>query len=170
MGRGTRGDDKSELEDRGPSSCSGCSVMPPSHMTCSPAKSSLPTPSRVISHPGEDVALLLTLVQSRSRSRGKSLNPDAFRGRGVVRIFTEEGTTLYRGWGWTAACLDKARERVSLSLDRSQHSFRVTEETVGLESTSRCRTRTRARSKPGAGPSGPRECTRPSAGLISPRM
>ncbi|KAJ7932727.1 mitochondrial carrier protein [Mycena leptocephala] len=29
--------------------------------------------------------------------------PEAFRGRGVVRIFLEEGTTLYRGWGWTMA-------------------------------------------------------------------
>jgi hypothetical protein len=31
------------------------------------------------------------------------VNPEAFRGRGVVRIFMEEGTTLYRGWGWTMA-------------------------------------------------------------------
>lgn len=31
------------------------------------------------------------------------MNPEAFRGRGVMRIFAEEGTTLYRGWGWTVA-------------------------------------------------------------------
>ena len=31
------------------------------------------------------------------------VNPEAFRGRGVLRIFMEEGTTLYRGWGWTMA-------------------------------------------------------------------
>ena len=31
------------------------------------------------------------------------VNPDAFRSRGVIRIFIEEGTTLYRGWGWTIA-------------------------------------------------------------------
>lgn len=31
------------------------------------------------------------------------MNPEAFRGRGVVRIVMEEGTTLYRGWGWTMA-------------------------------------------------------------------
>ena len=31
------------------------------------------------------------------------MNPEAFRGRGVIRIFMEEGTTLYRGWGWTVA-------------------------------------------------------------------
>jgi len=33
----------------------------------------------------------------------RQVNPDAFRGRGVIRIFMEEGTTLYRGWGWTVA-------------------------------------------------------------------
>lgn len=33
----------------------------------------------------------------------RQVNPEAFRGRGVVRIFMEEGTTLYRGWGWTMA-------------------------------------------------------------------
>ena len=31
------------------------------------------------------------------------VNPEAFRGRGVLQIFMEEGTTLYRGWGWTMA-------------------------------------------------------------------
>ena len=38
-----------------------------------------------------------------SSSSGKS-TPDAFRGRGVVRTFMEEGTTLYRGLCWTVAC------------------------------------------------------------------
>lgn len=33
----------------------------------------------------------------------RQVNPEAFRGRGVLRIFLEEGTTLYRGWGWTMA-------------------------------------------------------------------
>ena len=33
----------------------------------------------------------------------RQVNPEAFRGRGFVRIFMEEGTTLYRGWGWTMA-------------------------------------------------------------------
>jgi hypothetical protein len=33
----------------------------------------------------------------------RQVNPEAFRGRGVLRIFAEEGTTLYRGWGWTMA-------------------------------------------------------------------
>jgi hypothetical protein len=33
----------------------------------------------------------------------RQVNPEAFRGRGVYRIFMEEGTTLYRGWGWTMA-------------------------------------------------------------------
>lgn len=30
-------------------------------------------------------------------------NPEAFRGRGVMRIVADEGFALYRGWGWTAA-------------------------------------------------------------------
>lgn len=33
----------------------------------------------------------------------RQVNPEAFRGRGALRIFMEEGTTLYRGWGWTMA-------------------------------------------------------------------
>jgi Mitochondrial carrier protein len=33
----------------------------------------------------------------------RQVNPEAFRGRGVFRIFAEEGTSLYRGWGWTMA-------------------------------------------------------------------
>ena len=33
----------------------------------------------------------------------RQVNPEAFRGRGVIRIFTEEGRNLYRGWGWTMA-------------------------------------------------------------------
>jgi len=33
----------------------------------------------------------------------RQVNPEAFRGRGLVRIVAEEGTTLYRGWGWTMA-------------------------------------------------------------------
>jgi hypothetical protein len=28
----------------------------------------------------------------------RHVNPEAFRGRGVVRIFMEEGMTLYRDW------------------------------------------------------------------------
>lgn len=30
-------------------------------------------------------------------------NPEAFRGRGVLKIVADEGFALYRGWGWTAA-------------------------------------------------------------------
>jgi len=29
-------------------------------------------------------------------------NPEAFRGRGIVKLITEEGIgSLYKGWGWT---------------------------------------------------------------------
>ena len=31
----------------------------------------------------------------------QQINPDVFRGCGVVKTFIEEGTTLYRGWGWS---------------------------------------------------------------------
>ncbi|KAA8573595.1 hypothetical protein EYC84_005178 [Monilinia fructicola] len=33
----------------------------------------------------------------------RQTNPEAFRGRGVVRIVKDEGFGLYRGWQWTAA-------------------------------------------------------------------
>ncbi|KAI9845646.1 MAG: hypothetical protein M1837_004620 [Sclerophora amabilis] len=33
----------------------------------------------------------------------RQTNPEAFRGRGVIRIIKDEGFGLYRGWGWTAA-------------------------------------------------------------------
>ncbi|KAI6027351.1 mitochondrial carrier protein [Pisolithus microcarpus] len=47
---------------------------------------------------GEVVLLPLDALKIKMQ-----VNPEAFRGRGVVRIFMEEGTTLYRGWGWTMA-------------------------------------------------------------------
>ncbi|KAI9440185.1 mitochondrial carrier domain-containing protein [Lactarius psammicola] len=47
---------------------------------------------------GEVVLLPLDVLKIK-----RQVNPEAFRGRGVVRIFLEEGTTLYRGWGWTVA-------------------------------------------------------------------
>ncbi|KAK2460703.1 hypothetical protein APHAL10511_007173 [Amanita phalloides] len=47
---------------------------------------------------GEVVLLPLDVLKIK-----RQVNPDAFRGRGVVRIFMEEGSTLYRGWGWTMA-------------------------------------------------------------------
>ncbi|KAI0744332.1 mitochondrial carrier [Daedaleopsis nitida] len=47
---------------------------------------------------GEVVLLPLDALKIK-----RQVNPEAFRGRGVIRIFMEEGTTLYRGWGWTVA-------------------------------------------------------------------
>ncbi|KII83230.1 hypothetical protein PLICRDRAFT_119671 [Plicaturopsis crispa FD-325 SS-3] len=47
---------------------------------------------------GEVVLLPLDALKIK-----RQVNPEAFRGRGFVRIFLEEGTTLYRGWGWTMA-------------------------------------------------------------------
>jgi hypothetical protein len=50
-------------------------------------------------HPGSFKVLLPLDVLKIKRQ----VNPEAFRGRGVLRIFMEEGNTLYRGWGWTMA-------------------------------------------------------------------
>ena len=47
---------------------------------------------------GEVVLLPLDALKIKMQ-----VNPDAFRGRGFLRIFKEEGSTLYRGWGWTMA-------------------------------------------------------------------
>ncbi|KAI0056702.1 mitochondrial carrier [Artomyces pyxidatus] len=47
---------------------------------------------------GEVVLLPLDALKIK-----RQVNPEAFRGRGALRIFREEGTTLYRGWGWTMA-------------------------------------------------------------------
>jgi hypothetical protein len=47
---------------------------------------------------GEVVLLPLDVLKIK-----RQVNPEAFRGRGIVRIVREEGTALYRGWGWTVA-------------------------------------------------------------------
>ncbi|CAG8615751.1 13129_t:CDS:2, partial [Acaulospora colombiana] len=47
---------------------------------------------------GEVVLLPLDALKIK-----RQVNPEAFRGRGAVQIFLQEGTTLYRGWGWTMA-------------------------------------------------------------------
>ncbi|ROW10666.1 hypothetical protein VPNG_05138 [Cytospora leucostoma] len=47
---------------------------------------------------GEIVLLPLDVLKIK-----KQTNPEAFRGRGVLRIVKDEGFGLYRGWGWTAA-------------------------------------------------------------------
>lgn len=47
---------------------------------------------------GEIVLLPLDVLKIKRQT-----NPEAFRGRGVLRIVGDEGFALYRGWGWTAA-------------------------------------------------------------------
>ncbi|EEB96286.1 hypothetical protein MPER_04603, partial [Moniliophthora perniciosa FA553] len=47
---------------------------------------------------GEVVLLPLDVLKIK-----RQVNPEAFRGRGIIRIVAEEGTALYRGWGWTMA-------------------------------------------------------------------
>lgn len=47
---------------------------------------------------GEVVLLPLDVLKIKRQT-----NPEAFKGRGFVRILADEGLGLYRGWGWTAA-------------------------------------------------------------------
>lgn len=48
---------------------------------------------------GEVVLLPLDVLKIKMQT-----NPDALRGRGLVKLVTEEGiASLYRGWGWTMA-------------------------------------------------------------------
>lgn len=47
---------------------------------------------------GEIVLLPLDVLKIKRQT-----NPEAFRGRGLMRIIADEGFGLYRGWGWTAA-------------------------------------------------------------------
>lgn len=47
---------------------------------------------------GEVVLLPLDVLKIKRQT-----NPEAFRGRGVLKIIGDEGLGLYRGWGWTAA-------------------------------------------------------------------
>ncbi|MCJ1477359.1 hypothetical protein MMC13_006030 [Lambiella insularis] len=47
---------------------------------------------------GEIILLPLDVLKIKRQT-----NPEAFRGRGVVRIVADEGMGLYRGAGWTAA-------------------------------------------------------------------
>ncbi|KAI0131457.1 mitochondrial carrier [Daldinia grandis] len=47
---------------------------------------------------GEIVLLPLDVLKIKRQT-----NPEAFRGRGVLKIVSDEGFGLYRGWGWTAA-------------------------------------------------------------------
>lgn len=47
---------------------------------------------------GEVVLLPLDVLKIKRQT-----NPEAFKGRGVLKIVADEGFGLYRGWGWTAA-------------------------------------------------------------------
>lgn len=47
---------------------------------------------------GEIVLLPLDVLKIKRQT-----NPEAFRGRGLAKIISDEGFGLYRGWGWTAA-------------------------------------------------------------------
>lgn len=75
-------------------------------------------PARSLTGIGEVVLLPLDALKIK-----RQVNPEAFRGRGVVRIFMEEGTTLYRGWGWTVARNAPGSFAVRISLLPSLSAF-----------------------------------------------
>ncbi|RLV96574.1 Mitochondrial GTP/GDP carrier protein 1 [Spathaspora sp. JA1] len=47
---------------------------------------------------GEIVLLPLDVLKIKRQT-----NPESFKGRGFLKIISDEGFGLYRGWGWTAA-------------------------------------------------------------------
>lgn len=47
---------------------------------------------------GEVVLLPLDVLKIKRQT-----NPESFKGRGFLKILSDEGFGLYRGWGWTAA-------------------------------------------------------------------
>ncbi|RKP30631.1 mitochondrial carrier [Metschnikowia bicuspidata] len=47
---------------------------------------------------GEVVLLPLDVLKIKRQT-----NPEAFKGRGFLKIISDEGFGLYKGWGWTAA-------------------------------------------------------------------
>lgn len=47
---------------------------------------------------GEVILLPLDVLKIKRQT-----NPESFRGRGVMKIVSDEGFGLYRGWGWTMA-------------------------------------------------------------------
>ncbi|KAK1085181.1 high copy suppressor of abf2 [Friedmanniomyces endolithicus] len=55
---------------------------------------------RIYKYGGQPFIVLLPLDVLKIK---RQTNPEAFRGRGVLRIVRDEGFALYRGWGWTAA-------------------------------------------------------------------
>lgn len=62
---------------------------------------------------GEVVLLPLDVLKIKMQT-----NPDALKGRGIVKLLTEEGIApLYRGWGWTMARNAPGSFAVSESVD-----------------------------------------------------
>ena len=47
---------------------------------------------------GEVVLLPLDVLKIKRQT-----NPESFKGRGFIKVLSDEGFGLYRGWGWTAA-------------------------------------------------------------------
>lgn len=75
---------------------------------------------------GEIVLLPLDVLKIKRQT-----NPDAFRGRGLFKIISDEGMGLYRGAGWTAARNAPGSFAVCCSVHlftRAAFSFFVTDE------------------------------------------
>lgn len=73
---------------------------------------------------GEIVLLPLDVLKIKRQT-----NPEAFRGRGVLKIVADEGFSLYRGWGWTAA----RNAPGSFAVCRALHQWGERLRTTGLE-------------------------------------
>lgn len=67
---------------------------------------------------GEIVLLPLDVLKIKRQT-----NPEAFRGRGLVKIVSDEGFGLYRGWGWTAARNAPGSFAVCFSILRKKKAY-----------------------------------------------
>lgn len=69
-------------------------------VACHPIyQSLLPYTNPSLTGIGEVVLLPLDVLKIKMQT-----NPDALKGRGIIKLLTEEGIApLYRGWGWTMA-------------------------------------------------------------------
>lgn len=67
---------------------------------------------------GEVVLLPLDVLKIKMQT-----NPEAIKGRGLVKLITEEGLgSLYRGWGWTMARNAPGSFAVSADASRCTHT------------------------------------------------
>lgn len=71
---------------------------------------------------GEIVLLPLDVLKIKRQT-----NPEAFRGRGLFKIISDEGMGLYRGAGWTAARNAPGSFAVSITRVESDNGVAITD-------------------------------------------